>query len=789
MILSNIKLTNFKKYTEFEIEFGEGLVGIIGKNGSGKSTIFEAILFALYGEAKTRGNKELIRNANASVKDPVVVELEFEFESLEYKVVREFRGKALSAHAKFYKNGELTTTGAKEVTTSIVNLTKMSKDAFMHTLFASQKELISLSTLKNEDRKKMIRKLLGLEKIDFVEKELVEKSRELKREISAFAEVLLGEDEIKLKQEQIKSNEDAKKSISEDEKSKTKELESIKSRELHVKKELEVFAKTKEQKQKLFSELELAKNSKSSEVMNQVKLSAEVHELEHKQEELNKLGNLKSEYINLQEQLKNQEKLKEFHLKKEGLQKEQVNLRDQYTKSKSDIHTLEKACEMYEQYTFDIKNLDQDLHIRQDDIEAKHTIEKELLAEMAGEQKQIDVTNSKIAKLKELGSESECPTCTRPLIEEYDNVINSLVDIVNNTHQKKITEFKKQLLHVQTQKATLEAQKKAKEKEHLELSKSLNLIQSKLQDLKTAQEHFVHVEKKGLKNKEALKELEQYNYDEKQHYIILSNFTELEPKYKHLLSLETELKRFVLVKSDLANVTKNIEVLDSTCSDKEAEFKLVIYDDVKHKHALDEHEGLLKTIESKTAFINELKVQTAKIDGEIKNIQNSLENNETQLKKVQTKKDDLVDYEKIKLSLAEFKTKLNAKVAPRISSVASEMYSQITKGKYQHIEVSNDFDFFIYDEGKKYPIERFSGGEIDLANLVLRIAISKTLTELSGASSIGFLAFDEVFGSQDEARRMEILEAFHTIKEQYRQIFLISHEMEIKEMFERVVEL
>lgn len=46
-----------------------------------------------------------------------------------------------------------------------------------------------------------------------------------------------------------------------------------------------------------------------------------------------------------------------------------------------------------------------------------------------------------------------------------------------------------------------------------------------------------------------------------------------------------------------------------------------------------------------------------------------------------------------------------------------------------------------------------------------------------------------LFGSWGEARRMEILETFHTIKEQYRQIFLISHEMEIKEMFERVVEL
>ncbi|MCW8953609.1 MAG: SMC family ATPase, partial [Sulfurimonas sp.] len=746
-------------------------------------------LFALYGEFKDRGNKELIRNSNASTKDAVVVELEFEFEGTEYKVIREFRGKAMSANAKFYKNGDLTTTGAKEVTSAIVNLTKMSKEAFMHTLFASQKELTSLSSLKNEDRKRMIRKLLGLQKIDFIEKELVEKSREIKREINAFAEVLLSDEDVKTKQEQIQINESAKEAEQKEVLSKSEELEHIKTREQSIKKELEVFAKTKEQKQKLFSELELAKNSKSLEIMNQVKLSAELHELEHKQDELSKFANVKTEYANLQEQLKEQDKLREFQLKKEGLQKEQASLRDQYTKSKSDITSLEKACVSYDEYLVNAKNLEISIAALQDTISTKHTIENELKTEMAHEQKQIDITNQKIAKLKELGSEPECPTCTRPLLDEYDNVINSLVEVVNNTHKKKIDEYKKQLENVKTQKAAFEADKKAKDKEFLELSKNISIIQSKLSVLKKEKDHFKIVEQKGLKNKEELKKLEQYNYDEKLHVKVKNSIKEIEPKYKHVLSLETELKRVVLVKADLVKVTIKIEQLALTCKKKEAEFKAVVYDDVKHKHLLEEHESILKTIELKTAFINEIKVQIAKIDGEIKTIQNALENNEAQLKKVQSKKADLVDYEKIKTSLAEFKTKLNAKVAPRISSIASDMYSQITKGKYQHIEVSNDFDFFIYDEGKKYPIERFSGGEIDLANLVLRIAISKTLTELNGASSIGFLAFDEVFGSQDESRRMEILEAFHTIKEQYRQIFIISHEMEIKEMFERVVEL
>ncbi len=249
------------------------------------------------------------------------------------------------------------------------------------------------------------------------------------------------------------------------------------------------------------------------------------------------------------------------------------------------------------------------------------------------------------------------------------------------------------------------------------------------------------------------------------------------------------LKRVDSIKEELKTSILNQDKYNLELLQKDLEYKAINYDEVKHKEKLKEFDEVQKQKDSLVTLINDLKVKIATIQGQIKTIQESLQNNETQLKKVQTKKDDLNDYEKIKINLAEFKTKLNSKVAPRISDIASNMFAQITKGKYQHIEVSNEFDFYIYDEGKKYPIERFSGGEIDLANLVLRIAISKTLSELSGVNSIEFLAFDEVFGSQDDSRRMEILEAFHTIKEQYRQIFLISHEVEIKEMFERVVEV
>ncbi len=789
MILTNLKLENFKKYTNFEIAFESGLIGIIGKNGAGKSTIFEAILFALYGELKSKGDKEVVRNSNASSKDAVIVELDFEFDTIEYKVIREFRGKTLTANAKLYKNTELITTGAKEVTTSIMNLTKMSKDAFVHTLFASQKELTSLSNSKPEERKKMIRKLLGLEKIDFVEKELIEKSRELKREIGAFTEVLLSAEDISIKKEYIVEYTKQSQEIQKDISTRTTLLDNTKIEEQTIKQELELYTKTKEQKQNLHARCELLKNSIKSHQVNQDKLSLELNNLKTKQEELRGLQSVKEEYISLHESIKEQEKLKEFHIRKEGLILEQNELRDQYKKSKETISLLEFETKEHKELVEKEKALELKLESIKQTLLQIQTQEKTLLQEIAGEQKLISDISKKIENITNLGRESNCPTCTRPLLDEYDNVILSLEHIVKTTQKEKIDKASINLEEIQKNKEQIEESQKAYIKEHFELSKAINLIESKNRDLTIQKEHFEKVTQKGVKNKAELAKLEIYSYDNTIHEQLLLKQKELKTKYEYVLSLETMLKRVDSIKEELQTSIQNQDKYNLELLQKDLEFQAINYDEVKHQEKIKQYDEVQAKKDSLTAVINELKVKIATIQGQIKTIQESLNNNEIQLSKVQTKKDDLNDYEKIKISLAEFKTKLNSKVAPRISEIASTMYAQITKGKYQHIEVSNDFDFYIYDEGKKYPIERFSGGEIDLANLVLRIAISKTLSELSGASSVEFLAFDEVFGSQDEARRMEILEAFHTIKEQYRQIFLISHEMEIKEMFERVVEV
>lgn len=789
MILNKLELVNFKKYTNKTFSFDEGLVGIIGKNGSGKSTIFEAILFALYGELKTKGAKDFIRNSSVSEKEAVSVTLEFEFEDFTYKVIREFRGKSLSANAKFYKNEELITTGAKEVTNSIVKLVKMGRDSFMHTLFASQKELTSLSNLKPEDRKKMIRKLLGLEKIDVIETMLVEKSRGLKREIDAFRDLLLSSDEIISKENLIKTHNENKTSINTKLLSKSKELETIKQKEFEAKKELDNLQKTKEIKVKLSSDLELIKNTLESNKQQQTKLSNEFLELQQKQIEFTSLEPFKIEYEELSIKLKEQQQLKEIKLKIDGLNREQIQLREQYIKAKNDISKLELEVKDYEKLKLKQQELQNELEKVQTNTKELEVQIKAINSLISGDQKIIDMTKSQIFQIEDIGKGSNCPTCTRPLLEEYDKVIANLSNTIQTLQKEKIDKHTIELKRVENLKVTLDKQKDDLQNKLQELNKQLTIIETKQKDLVNVNLHYKDVEAKGKKNKEEIEELSQYSYDEKLHQDMIDKEQTLKTKYDEYKKLQTLIQRVSIVQKDLEEIKKAIDQNIEAFTNKEVAIKAVVYDEKNHTIKLEGFTILQKQKDDITTVVNDFKVNIASIDGEIKTLQAALDKNKEDQGKVATKVLDLSDYEKIKVSLSEFKTKLNSKVAPRISSIASSMYSQITKGKYQHIEVDNDFDFYIYDEGEKFPIDRFSGGEVDLANLVLRIAISKTLEELNGAGNIGFLAFDEVFGSQDETRRMEILEAFHTIKEQYRQIFLISHEIEIKEMFERVVEL
>src|SRR5437764_14779708 len=94
MQLLRLRLVNFRQHADTELEFGPGIMGIIGPNGSGKTTILEAIAWALYGAQAVRGDKDSIRRLGAKGRAGGDVELEFRLGAHEYRVTR---GRASAA--------------------------------------------------------------------------------------------------------------------------------------------------------------------------------------------------------------------------------------------------------------------------------------------------------------------------------------------------------------------------------------------------------------------------------------------------------------------------------------------------------------------------------------------------------------------------------------------------------------------------------------------------------------------------------------------------------------------
>jgi exonuclease SbcC len=88
------------------------------------------------------------------------------------------------------------------------------------------------------------------------------------------------------------------------------------------------------------------------------------------------------------------------------------------------------------------------------------------------------------------------------------------------------------------------------------------------------------------------------------------------------------------------------------------------------------------------------------------------------------------------------------------------------------------------EDGQAKPV--VSGGEEDVANLALRLAISQMIAERAG-QPLSLLVLDEIFGSLDEERRASVLELLRSLADRFPQVVLITHIETVREGFDRVI--
>ena len=167
--LISLKASGFKRLDlQDKMVFPDGRMLIHGRNESGKSTILEAIHYALYGFAlrptKRAGKEDLICYGKPSA----VIELEFSIDDAEYQIRREIKRKGSNVHILNKCDGDSSlsrvTTGATAVNSHILEILHgIDSDALLNSCLVEQKELGKLEASNKQDRIKAMSSLLNLE--------------------------------------------------------------------------------------------------------------------------------------------------------------------------------------------------------------------------------------------------------------------------------------------------------------------------------------------------------------------------------------------------------------------------------------------------------------------------------------------------------------------------------------------------------------------------------------------------------------------------------------------------
>jgi exonuclease SbcC len=137
-------------------------------------------------------------------------------------------------------------------------------------------------------------------------------------------------------------------------------------------------------------------------------------------------------------------------------------------------------------------------------------------------------------------------------------------------------------------------------------------------------------------------------------------------------------------------------------------------------------------------------------------------------------------------AVAELRGELNARVRPELSELASAHLSDITDGRYNALEIDDNYNVLVLEDGDEKPV--ISGGEEDVANLVLRIAISQMIAERAG-QTLSTLFLDEVFGSLDLERRDNVIQLLQKLRDRFEQVILITHVETVREGLDHVIRL
>jgi len=392
---------------------------------------------------------------------------------------------------------------------------------------------------------------------------------------------------------------------------------------------------------------------------------------------------------------------------------------------------------------------------------------------------ELGTSKRKAEEIAKLGEDSNCPTCLRRMGAQYTDLLRRYQE-----EQKALEDGA--LLQDEIRAGLMEQRSRSEQRrEALEARRSKLLTQSRLkasleERVRKVRESLVLTQGKAEALQKELESLGPVDYDAQAHEAAKRLVADLEPSHLSLNRAMAKMERLPLALEERERMAAAVAGEEETLRVVSQERRALGFD---MKALLLKKKGYEEAHENEERLAQEM----IRAEGEQRRLAfqiGSLRERAEELEGLRTKHSALIREQETLNRLSQvmrgFKENVISRIVPTLSDVSSDLLSQLTEGKYGGMRLDENYQMWLYDQGEEFRLERFSGGEVDLANLCLRLAISRMIMERSG-NQMNFLVLDEIFGSQDQSRKRSILETLGQLQKQFRQILLITHIDDVKD--------
>lgn len=203
MRINRLELAGFGPFRgvqklDFDSYRDDGIFLIEGKTGAGKSSILDAICFALYGSVpRYEGTQAHLRSDHCEPDEPTYVTLEFTAGEHRYSVTRspeyerpKKRGAGTTTSPAFAELSVLRDGGWEGVAARAVDVANeldivvgLRKDQFLQVILLAQNRFQKFLQAGNDDRQAVLRSLFGTRRFEEYEQELKDRAAALKAEL------------------------------------------------------------------------------------------------------------------------------------------------------------------------------------------------------------------------------------------------------------------------------------------------------------------------------------------------------------------------------------------------------------------------------------------------------------------------------------------------------------------------------------------------------------------------------------------------------------------------------